>query len=133
MHALKLLQLGDWQHALGISGAAAKTYEEAVASMKAAGLSSARIGQLLMPGLPIPDPEHWYHFNSHSPNFRGHLDVDVKLDRYGNLLQATLADPALQDTPRGKAVLQQANNSQFRPPLTSTGARKTYRLRYYHE
>jgi len=133
LRALQLLQLGDWQHAIGLSGAAGHAYAEASALLHNGGLPANRIDQLLTPGLPVPDPEHWYHYQQRAPRFRGYLEVDIRLDARGHLLQAELLDPMASDTRLGKALLQHITASRFRPAATAGAGKQGIRLRYYHE
>lgn len=131
--ALQLLQVADWQHAIGLHGASRRTFDEAAALLRDAELPAARIAELLSPGLPLPDPEHWYHFHSQPAAFRGHLDAEITVDSWGQVTDVRLSDPQARDTRLGQALLQHIAGSDFRPLPGTDATEKAIRVRYYHE
>jgi len=133
LHVIQLLQIADWQQTLALHGASRRTYDEAINLLRAGDLPATRINALLSPGLPVPDPEHWYHFHRQPVVFRGYLDVEIRLDERGRAAHAALLDPTASDTRLGRALLQQIAGSSFRPALSTDSTKQTYRLRYYHQ
>lgn len=133
LHVIQLLQIADWQQTLALHGASRRTYDEAINLLRAGNLPAARSNELLTPGLPVPDPEHWYHFHRQPAVLRGYLDVEITLDEQGRAENAVLLDPAARDTRLGQALLQQIAGSSFRPALGAERRKQIYRLRYYHQ
>lgn len=134
--AAQLVMLGDWMTTIGLGRDGQDRYREAEALLEASGISSDWQEKLLAPGLPVPDPDDWYHFFSQQPVFSGHIDVELTLDRNGNVSKTAFSYEGEVDPRLRKRLLRHINTLSFRPlAVGDTGEEKErpVSLRFYYE
>lgn len=132
LRVVQLMLLGDWLHTIALPEQAQQTYAEAYELLQQGELPPQRAQQLLGPGLPVPDPEQWYHSQRSANQLRGHLDASVTLDAEGQLLGMEFHDAGAAETARGRALARHLAGSRFRPPYGPARATHTVKLRFYH-
>jgi len=135
--AAHLVMLGDWMNSIGLSRDGQARYQEADALLDAAGISEAWQQTLLAPGLPVPDPDDWYHFFSQEPVFSGHFDVALTLDSHGKVRDMVFAENAEGQQRMKKRLLRHIHTLRFRPFPAGAGNNgqmdQTLNLRFYYE
>lgn len=136
--AERMMELGDWYLLFDHRAEALQAYEEALAVLSANAMSEQEIERIMTPGLPVPIPEVERHSKPPIDTYKGYIDVEFKLSRFGLAYSPVVID-ASPNSPKAvkRELLNTIRDCKFRPKLARAGEGRqggddTVKLRYYY-
>lgn len=142
--AMAMVELGDWYVISRKRTAAAGQYEEARKILLASEASESRINEILDTPYLSPIPNFLALKNTRKANkipkdialnYRGYIDLEITINRYGIPTTITLLGKTVNTTPAIESRLAALlNRAQFRPRVVNDKllSRDQFTLRYYY-
>jgi hypothetical protein len=136
--------LADWMLLFSKRTGSLDVYQEAWQDMSAAGASAAELEAVFNPPYPVRIPEYVNHAYTRESleipddialEYKGYIDVEFKVSRFGIASGAKVRNKSLTATPALESILlRSVRRAQFRPRITSDGSvrdNETMHVRFY--
>jgi hypothetical protein len=136
--------LADWMLLFSKRTGSLDVYQEAWRDMSAAGASAEQLDAVFNPLYPIRVPEYATHAYTRKSleipadlalEYKGYIDVEFKLSRFGIPSGAKVRNKSLTATPALESILlRSVRRAQFRPRITTDGSvreNETMHVRFY--
>ena len=138
------LDLADWMLLFSKRTGSIEVYQEAWHDMSSAGTAAAELEAVFNPLYPVKIPEYVDHPYTRKAleipadlaiEYKGYIDVEFKLNRYGIPSGARVRNKSLTATPQLESILlRNIRRAQFRPRIAADGSvrdTETMHVRFY--
>lgn len=138
------MDLADWMLLFSKRTGSIEVYEEAWQDLSSAGTPAAELEAVFNPLYPVRIPEYVDHAYTRksleipadlSIEYKGYIDVEFKVNRYGITSGARVRNKSLTATPQLESILLRSmRRAQFRPRIAADGSvrdTETLNVRFY--